>query len=159
MSLFARKLIGAFASTIFVLILSLPASAQPGGGSPGLGSKGDYPMWDCPGENCPRMGMSQRMGMGMGMDQGKGQSAEKKSCGYRKHHRSLWRYVERTMTVDEARSAFAKRLERKGSKHLKVGKVTEKDADTLRVEIVTVDDSLAEVFEVDRKTGRFTRVE
>ncbi len=157
MSLFARKLIGAFASTIFVLILSLPASAQPGGGSPGPGFKGDCPMSECPGENCPRMGMGQRMGMGM--DRGKGQSMGRKSCCYRKHHRNLWKYVDRVMTADEAESAFTKRLERKGSKHLKVGKVTEKYVDTLRVEIVTIDGSLAEVFEVDRKTGRFTRVE
>jgi hypothetical protein len=71
---------------------------------------------------------------------------------------SLWNDVDRTMTGDEARVALTKRLSRIGNDRLKVGKVEEKDAGTIQAEIVTVDNSLVQRFEIDRKTGRFRRV-
>ncbi len=45
-----------------------------------------------------------------------------------------------------------------GNDRLKVGKVEEKDENTIIAEIVTVDDSLVKRLAVDRKTGRHSRV-
>jgi hypothetical protein len=44
-------------------------------------------------------------------------------------------------------------LEARGNPHLKLGKVEEKDATTIIGEIVTTDGSLAERYEIDRRSG------
>lgn len=72
---------------------------------------------------------------------------------------NLWDDVDRAMTVDEAKSAFTKRLERRGNKRLKVGPVTEQDENVLFIDVVTVDDSLVERFTVDRKSGHLQRID
>jgi hypothetical protein len=43
-----------------------------------------------------------------------------------------------------------------GNRHLKVGKVAEKDANTITAEIVTQDNSLVQSFTVDRHSGLYT---
>jgi hypothetical protein len=57
------------------------------------------------------------------------------------------------LSADDVRIFFERYLESLGNARLKVGKVTETDNDTIAAEIVTVDDSLVEQFEVDRHTG------
>ncbi len=51
------------------------------------------------------------------------------------------------------------RVEWAGNPNLKVGKITEKDADTIVTEIVTKDGSLVRKIEVDRHTGRMQAVQ
>ena len=46
-----------------------------------------------------------------------------------------------------------------GNPNLKVGKITEKDADTIVAEIVTKDGSLVRKIDVDRHTGRMQAVQ
>lgn len=93
--------------------------------------------------NCQGMGMGRmsgkehrRMGGGTMGDMGGGAVADKK------------------LTADDAKAIVAGRLAFAGNKRLKVGKATEKDAETVAVEIVTVDNSLVQTMEIDRRTGR-----
>jgi hypothetical protein len=60
---------------------------------------------------------------------------------------------ELDLTADEAKTLVAARLIMRGNDRLKVGQVTEKDADTYLVDIVTVDNSLVRQIEVDRNNG------
>ena len=47
-----------------------------------------------------------------------------------------------------------------GNPHIKVGSVTEKDANTISADIVTTDkDALVQRFNVDRHTGVYTSVQ
>ncbi|MDA1100040.1 MAG: hypothetical protein O2967_13755 [Proteobacteria bacterium] len=57
------------------------------------------------------------------------------------------------LTVDDVSHFFGHRLERRGNKRLKLGEVTQKDEDTITAQIVTVDGSLVQIFEVDRHSG------
>ena len=58
------------------------------------------------------------------------------------------------LTVDEARKLAEARLIMLGNDRLKVGPVKEKDADTIAVDIVTVDNALVMQREIDRHSGR-----
>lgn len=69
------------------------------------------------------------------------------------------RTLDKPLTVEDVRAKFEKRLEWRGNKNLKVGKVEEKDDKTIVAEIVTVDDSLVRRIEVDKLTGRHTPVD
>jgi hypothetical protein len=60
------------------------------------------------------------------------------------------------LSADDVRVFFERYLESLDNARLKVGKVTEADNDTITAEIVTVDDSLVEKFEVDRHTGEIS---
>lgn len=82
-----------------------------------------------------RMGGGGMMGGTMG-DMGGGATADKK------------------LTADDAKAIVAGRLAFSGNKRVKVGKATEKDAETVAVEVVTVDNSLVQTVEIDRRTGR-----
>jgi len=57
------------------------------------------------------------------------------------------------LTVDAVKHMMEHRLSWNGNPNLKVGKVTEKDDDTIGVEIVTKEDSLVQKIEVNRHTG------
>lgn len=57
------------------------------------------------------------------------------------------------LSVDDVRDMMERELAAIGNKRLKVGNVTEKDDTTVIAEIVTVDDSLVQRFEVDRRSG------
>jgi hypothetical protein len=61
------------------------------------------------------------------------------------------------LTVDDVSHFFRHRLERRGNKRLKLGEVVQRDEDTITAQIVTVDGSLVEVFEVDRHSGKAKR--
>ncbi|MDH3233843.1 MAG: hypothetical protein OEQ29_09960 [Alphaproteobacteria bacterium] len=56
------------------------------------------------------------------------------------------------LSVEDVRRYFAFRLERIGNKRLKVGEVKAANG-TITADIVTVDDSLVQRLEVDRRTG------
>ena len=98
------------------------------------------------------MGHGQHMGQGMmgpryhmGPGQGMGP-------GYGMHQA-----LPRDLTTDDVRHMLGHQLEWQGNPNLKLGKVEEKDEDTIVAEIVTNDGSLVDRFEVDRHTGRMRR--
>ena len=57
------------------------------------------------------------------------------------------------LSVNDVKIYFANWLTKQGNPHLKLGNVTEKNAETITAEIVTQDGSLAQRFEVDRHSG------
>jgi hypothetical protein len=57
------------------------------------------------------------------------------------------------LSTDDVRTFFERHLAALGNERLKVGNVEAMDDDTITAEVVTVDDSLVESFEVDRHTG------
>lgn len=66
--------------------------------------------------------------------------------------------VDRKLTVASIRTVLSARLAMGGNPRLTLGEVTDKDADTIIAEIVTVEKALVDRFSVDRKSGRFTRI-
>lgn len=67
--------------------------------------------------------------------------------------------IDKQITPDDAKAIITGFLAMHGNKRLKAGNIQEKDADTVIAEVVTVDNSLVQRFEVNRKTGRFTPVQ
>lgn len=67
--------------------------------------------------------------------------------------------IDKQLTPDDAKAVITGFLAMHGNKRLKAGNVQEKDAGTILAEVVTVDNSLVQRFEIDRKTGRFTPVQ
>ena len=63
------------------------------------------------------------------------------------------------VTVDTVSAFLERRLDMWGNERLKLGEVSEQDADTIVGEIVTKDGSLVERLVFDRKTGRMLRAE
>lgn len=59
----------------------------------------------------------------------------------------------RELTVDQVRTDLERWLVNIGNPHLKIGNVTEKDSLTITAEIITVDNSLVEKIDIDRRTG------
>ncbi len=57
------------------------------------------------------------------------------------------------LTVDEARSGLERWIAQNGNPRLKLGNVGEKDDRTITAEIVTVDNSLVQKLDIDRRTG------
>jgi hypothetical protein len=96
--------------------------------------------------NCPMAqqgGPGQMKGMGMMGMRGAGKQAMMAEQAK----------VDRNLTVDQVREFYTSRIKLHNNDRLKVGKVVEKDADTIAVEIVTVDNSLVNKFDLDRHTG------
>jgi hypothetical protein len=60
---------------------------------------------------------------------------------------------EAVVSTDDVTRMLERRLAWQGNPHVKLGKVAEKDADTIVAEIVTQDGSLVERLEVDRRNG------
>jgi hypothetical protein len=58
-----------------------------------------------------------------------------------------------SLSIDDVKSNIDRWLSWQGNPRLKAGKVAEKDKYTITAEIVTVDDSLVQKLEVDRRTG------
>ncbi len=65
--------------------------------------------------------------------------------------------AEKDLSMEDVKNIVKGRLAWDGNKRLKLGEVKKKDADTYIADIVTVDDSLVERLEVDRKTGDMRR--
>ena len=66
--------------------------------------------------------------------------------------------VDKELSVEDVTKILEGRLAWRGNDRLKVGKVEEKDEQTIIAEIVTVDDSLVKRLEFDRKTGARRRI-
>jgi hypothetical protein len=73
------------------------------------------------------------------------------------HGYGMHQALPRDLTTDEVRHMLGHQLEWQGNPNLKLGKVEEKDEDTIVAEIVTKDGSLVDRLEVDRHTGRMHR--
>ena len=101
--------------------------------------------------------MSQgRMSQGR-MSQGRMHGKHGKMHGRRFIGRGLGkRRTKRELSVEEVRQVMEGRLAWRGNKRLKLGKVEAKDAKTIVVEVVTVDNSLVRRMEIDRKSGRIS---
>ena len=61
--------------------------------------------------------------------------------------------LRRDLKADEVKHMMEHRLVWTGNQDIKLGKVTEKDGDSIEVEIVNKDDKVVQKFEVDRHTG------
>ena len=107
----------------------------PGMMGPGYGMGHGYHMGQ------GMMGPRYHMGPGQGMGPGYGM------------HQAL----PRDLTTDDVRHMLGHQLEWQGNPNLKLGKVEEKDEDTIVAEIVANDGSLVDRLEVDRHTGRMRR--
>ncbi|MFI5305021.1 MAG: hypothetical protein ACHQYP_09535 [Nitrospiria bacterium] len=57
------------------------------------------------------------------------------------------------LTVDEVRNGLERWLLNVGNPRLKIGNVSEKDGETITAEVITVDNSLVERLDIDRRTG------
>jgi len=101
-----------------------------------------------------RHGMMQG-GMGQGMMMGRGMM--QRGMMQRGMGSMFGRRVVRlqNLSVEDVRRYFAFRLERMGNKRLKVGEVKATNG-TITADIVTVDNSLVQRLEVDRRTGAIT---
>ena len=140
------KLTGFALAGIFTL--SVVASAIAHGPDSQDGGQGQMPMM---GQGMMGHGMMSQgyqgqmpmMGHGMMGDYGYGQMQP----------------LRRDLTNDEVKHMMEHRVDWAGNPNLKVGKVTEKDADTIVSEIVTKDGSLVQKIEVDRHTGRMKAVQ
>ena len=102
--------------------------------------------------------MGQGMGpgmMGMGPDMGPGMMAPGMGPRVGGWSGLEGRRVMPTMqlSTDDVRKFLERHLAVLGNERLKVGNVEAMDDDTITAEVVTVDDSLVESFEVDRHTG------
>jgi hypothetical protein len=58
-----------------------------------------------------------------------------------------------SLSVNDVKSNIGRWLSWQANPRLKVGNVAEKDSNTITAEIVTVDNSLVQKLEVDRRTG------
>ncbi len=67
--------------------------------------------------------------------------------------------VPRQVTLEDVTQHLERQLARIGNDRLKLGKVTEKDGDTILAEIVTQDESLVQRIEVDRRSGKMLQVQ
>ena len=94
--------------------------------------------------------MGRGMGHGMGMMGRGGKSGCPGAMGGSS--------VDKELSVEDVTKILEGRLAWRGNDRLKVGKVEEKDENTIIAEIVTVDDSLVKRLEFDRKTGRHRRI-
>ncbi len=66
--------------------------------------------------------------------------------------------ADRDLSVDDVRGMVERHLAWRGNKRLKLGEVNAKDDDTFTADIVTVDDSLVQRFEIDRHSGFMRRM-
>ncbi len=158
----------ALASALGFVTLDIgPAAAHGSGGS---GYRGGHMMHDGHGT----MGHDYHM-MGHGMT-GHGMTGHAKMGHAKRGHRSggmglgipgpsrhgdyflATSAAEKNLSAHDVTKILEALLAWHGNDRLKVGKVVEKDENTIIAEIVTVDDSLVERPAVDRKTGRRSRV-
>jgi hypothetical protein len=115
---------------------------------------------------CPYDGMGMGMMMGPGMmgydmgPQGMGRGRmgpsmmDRSTMGPRGMGPGMMRPLRQDLSTDDVRHMMEHQLAWQGTPNLKLGKVEEKDDDTVVAEIVTKDGSLVQRLEVDRHTGR-----
>ena len=138
------KLAGLALATVLTVSVVKPAIAH-GPESQGSGL-GQMPMM---GQGMVGQGHMPMMGQGM-----TGQMPMMGGCGY-----GQMQPLRRDLTTDEVKHMMEHRVDWAGNPNLKVGKITEKDTDTIITEIVTKDGSLVRKIEVDLHTGRMQAVQ
>ena len=159
---FASAALVAGAILAAAALTGAPAMAdERGGHGPGMISPGMGHGYGMMGRGMGQgHGMSQGHGM-MGQGHGKGHGygmmgrGGKSGCGPGAMGGSS---VDKELSVEDVTKILEGRLAWRGNDRLKVGKVEEKDENTIIAEIVTVDDSLVKRVEFDRKTGRHRRI-
>ncbi|ANC46574.1 hypothetical protein PPN31119_01092 [Pandoraea pnomenusa] len=120
-------------------VAAAPAMAQPAGG--GWGCAQGY------GPGMMRDGYAGRM-MGPGMMDWSG------GCGPCAGPDGAPQRENLNLSVDQVRSNMEQWLKRSGNSRLKLGKVAERDADTITADVVTAEkDVLVQRYEVNRHTG------
>ncbi len=157
---------GAAALLGAVVLAGAPAIAGPGhddtaGANPvKIARATDQPSGHMTGSGTMGRGMMGQGMHGQGMHgQGmQGQGMHGMMMGYRGHMGMGSGLAEKDLTADAVKKIIEGRLAWNGRDRLKVGTVTKKDDDTYVVEIVTLEDSLVERLEVDRKTGFSHRI-
>jgi len=115
-----------------------PGMMHPGMMGPGYNGYGDAMPMMRPGMPGPGMGNQGMGNQGMGPGQRGGM---------------MMQPSEAMVSTDDVTRMLERRLAWQGNPHVKLGKVEEKDADTIVAEIVTQDGSLVERLEVDRRNG------
>ncbi len=103
------------------------------------------------GPNMMGHGMMGHGGMGTGMGYGMGRGMSPCSQNVRAD-------MDRDLSVKDVTEMLQLRLDRWNNDRLKVGKVVEKDDDTIIAEIVTKDGSLVDRLAIDRDTGSQRRI-
>lgn len=141
--------IAAAALTLGAALLATgPAAAHGPGGQGYRGGSGMHGGHMGPGMMGHMGGMMGHMGSGM---MGPGASGQ---GGCPLHQAAL----TEELTVESVTKSLERWLSHMGNDRLKVGEVKAKDDKTIVAEIVTVDDSLVQRIEFDRKTGARRRV-
>ena len=119
------------------------------------------------GPDSQRSGQGQMPMMGHGM-MGQGNQGQMPMMGHGMmgqmpmmggYGRGQMQPLRRDLTAEEVKHMMEHRVDWAGNPNLKVGKITEKDADTIVAEIVTKDGSLVRKIDVDRHTGRMQAVQ
>ena len=100
---------------------------------------------------------SQRSGQGQMPMMGHGMMGQMPMMGG--YGRGQMQPLRRDLTAEEVKHMMEHRVDWAGNPNLKVGKITEKDADTIVAKIVTKDGSLVRKIDVDRHTGRMQAVQ
>lgn len=133
------------ASSVALIFAAMPAVAQPNGGGWGCG-RGDG-RGDGPG----MMGEGYGSGMmGRGMMEWSGDCPPCGASGAGAQREDL------KLSVDQVRNNMNLWLKRSGNARLKLGKVAERDADTITADVVTTEkDVLVQRYEVNRHSGFF----
>ncbi len=133
-----------------------PAAAH---GSGEQGSHGGYGMRGHMGHMSSGMGHSGQMGSGMGHSGRMGSGMTGYGAGG--HGGCPYNKVafDKELTVESVTKFLEQRLSHMGNDRLKVGGVKAKDDNTIVAEIVTVDDSLVQRIEFDRRTGGHRQVD
>ncbi|MEO3428788.1 hypothetical protein AAFN88_08030 [Pelagibius sp. CAU 1746] len=120
-----------------------PGMMGPGMMGPGYAPQGDAGPMMGPGGQRRGMGSGMGPGMGQGMGPGMGPGMDQ----------GMMQPSPRNLTSDDVKVMLERRLAWQGNPHVKLGKVEEKDDDTILAEIVTQDGSLVQRLEVDRHSG------
>jgi len=92
------------------------------------------------------------MGYGM-MGQGMGPDGGMMGPGMMMSPMMVMGQQSANLTVDDVKGNLERWLAWQGNARLKIGSVSEKDQATITAEIVTLDNSLVQKFDVDRRTG------
>jgi hypothetical protein len=129
-----------------------PGMMGPGMMGPGMMGQGMMGQGMGPGMMGPGMGQGMGQGMGPGMGQGGMAPGYGAGPGY-------WQNpaMPRELTTADVERMLTNHLEWQGNPNIKLGKVEDKDENTIVAEIVTNDGALVDRLEVDRRTGQVRR--
>jgi len=151
-----RPLTTAIAALVIATGIGVGAQAH---GPEGQDSQSMGPGMMGPGMMGPGMGygmMGPGMGYGMGYDMmGPGMGYGMMGPGMRGRGMGygMMAPLAKDLSADDVKHMLGHRLAWQHNPNLKLGKIEEKDADTIVAEIVTKDGSLVRRYEVDRHTG------